>query len=692
MTTNLILNGGSRSGIKRPRITANGYVSDLDGTVKSHLDELNRLLSKRIFRRDHYRKWPEEARDEDADAAADGIEEEGRGDLPERLDDLMANDLGNEIARDRRMKADDARRPVQGVHFVPAIKQLLGHPLTPKRIVGDMWAPASLAAEFHNAEEAAEWSTLADYIDMTPKLSALKYAFESSLAANKFTLSPITKSVLEDYPAIRDYLVAYAYEVMELREVNGVANFILKNKTGAKNVADYAIVGAARTIIDRDQLRVTSYNVDNSEFVTRVKAAGLSLTANTFEPLLHDLIKDFIFNSDELELIEGADIGKIPPEIKPLLVKYIQHSPVPITADNVNFFLPLFISQIKDVKPATAPSEVDQEESDKDFEVTFLEDDRSMIQISQSAVKCAAQLYYGMILGDELEVFNVATYFTHKYLIRGEIEILDGRLREDLQTYVFSNRFTNLNTNKVVDRTRPAERQMFYRQVFNYGNAQFTHDLIPNREFTKLWKVLMLESARYLERAQESPNPDAYVSRQNVMQAVEDLQYNLSTHCTGMANVITPLIYAELDFVMRRILMHPEIVRQIVPNGGTWWRVVEKLYMGMKNMRPKATVLHNKAKLGYDIIRSIATYNPVSFEEDTEFFDFLSKVDAFITTQSILQEALTDDLKEMDGNDEAGAHEPRMSGMGMNGTEKTAREATGVPGNSGTEADSEWDF
>ncbi len=41
------------------------------------------------------------------------------------------------------------------------------------------------------------------------------------------------------------------------------------------------------------------------------------------------------------------------------------------------------------------------------------------------------------------------------------------------------------------------------------------------------------------------------------MQAVEDLQYDLSAHCIGMATVATPMIYAELNFIIRRFLMHP---------------------------------------------------------------------------------------------------------------------------------------
>jgi hypothetical protein len=247
--------------------------------------------------------------------------------------------------------------------------------------------------------------------------------------------------------------------------------------------------------------------------------------------------------------------------------------------------------------------------------------------------------------------------------------------------YVFSDRFTNLTTNKVVDRTRPAERQMFYRQVFNAGSGQITEDLILNNEFPTLWKVLMLESARFLERAQESPHPENYVSPQNVMHAVEDLQYNLSTHCTGMANVITPLIYAELDFMIRRILMHDEILRQIVPARGTWWRVVEALYMGMRKMRPRATVLQNKARYGHKIISSIAEYTPAAFEAEKTFFDFLSLVDAFITTQSILQEALTDSLKKTE------EEEASPNGIGPSAYEPAAQaNGTQVP------VDSEWDF
>ena len=232
---------------------------------------------------------------------------------------------------------------------------------------------------------------------------------------------------------------------------------------------------------------------------------------------------------------------------------------------------------------------------------------------------------------------------------------------------------------------------MFYRQVFNYGNGPVTEDVIVNEEFPRLWKVLILESAKYLERAQASFNPDSYVSRQNVMQAVEDLQYNLSTHCTGMANVISPIINAELKFVIEEIFMHPEMLRKVAPEGGTWWRVVEKLCMEMTRRRPRSTVLYNKAKLGHDIIRSIADYDPSTFEDDRQFSAFISNVDAFITTQSILQDSLIDDLKaDTDAPATPGAYNGNGNG---NGYHTSMPDAPAMTGASAPQAGAdEWDF
>jgi hypothetical protein len=645
MMTNTGVNGGTGFRIRRPRITTSGFVADVDPIVKSHLDELNSLLGKAVFTR-----GPVSSEGTSSDEEYEKAPDESLGDL---------------AALPGKLKAKPSPPPSPPIAPRPAppsdVRLMLARKLTPKHIPDNTWQDGSLADALYKAKsEPDKKMTLEEHIDATPDLFKLKYAFKSQVEANEFTMEPNTKAVLIGYPAISDYLVAYGYYELGLRSPRALVDVLQNSPRGVRTIINYGAVSGARTRIFREKLDVKDYNKDDSKIVEDLQAANLPLSEVSFAKAADGIIDNYIFNSTAEGLITGAEseIGKIPLSIRSQIIKSIKQSPIPITPANASFYISQFVMQnagtlgqadaFLEVLDEQQPEE--QVVDDTDFDVQYLEDDRSLIQISQSAVKCAAQLYYGMVLGDELDVFNAVNFFTHKYLVRGNFDIRNPTLRGDLQRYVFDGEFSELNksgkpTGRILKRTRPAERQMFYRQVFNQGNAPVTDDVVINGEYKKLWNVLMLESARYLEKAQMSPNPDSFVSRTNVMQSVEDLQYNLSTSCTGMANVIAPLIYKELDFVVKRIFMHDEILSKVAPGGGTWSRVIENLYMDMKRSRPKATVLYNKAKLGHSIISKIASYDPAAFEDDKNFSDFISDVDAFITTQSILQDSLTDDLK-----------------------------------------------
>ena len=659
MLKKVISNQGSSFRIKRPLITTSGFVSEVDATIQLHLDELDSLLGKAVLVKGRAKADPAHGYGADEAPSKEGSAEPRRSPGPEKA-------------------------AAEGIKL-SELPDLLALPLAPKQIPSNTWRANSLLNRLSSLPESSAALSLSEVIDTLPELSALKYAFENQLSEDWVTLDAPAKAVLDEHPAIRDYLVASAYLTQGLKEVNGLFNFILKNRLGVRSVANYAQVSAARSIIDADQIKVADYNRDDSAIVARIISAGLPLSSTGFKPALTSLIKDFMFNSDELDLIDKARVGKIPSDLKPLLVKYIQNSPVPVDAHNINNWLPLYTVQAASARGGYAvDDEFEQGEAEKDFEVQFFEDDSAMLQVSRSAVRCAAQLYYSMVMDQELGIFNVVDYFTRKYLLRGGMEIVDRRLRSDLQSYVFSNRFHD-GQNHLVDRTRPAEREMFYMQVFNSGRGQVPPDLLKNSEYPQLIRVLILEGARYLQRVQLAPNPDNYVSRQNVSQAVEDLQYNLSVHTVGMVNVIAPLIYAELDFVIRRIFMHPEVIRQIAPQGGTWWKVVENLYLGMKNARPKATVLYNKAKLGYTILRSIADYNPASFEDDQQFSAFISQIDLFITTQSALQKLAREGLDEAPEEADEGEEElpaAPSADYGGNGAQPAAVASGG----------DEWDF
>ena len=112
----------------------------------------------------------------------------------------------------------------------------------------------------------------------------------------------------------------------------------------------------------------------------------------------------------------------------------------------------------------------------------------------------------------------------------------------------------------------------------------------------------------------------------------------------------------------------------------------------------------------------------VTFEDDSSFFAFISLVDAFITTQSILQEALTDSLKmdqeygpngyNQNGYNQNGNYEDEYNqdGYGQNGYSQNGYSQNGyrqngyhrsppgyggepaMTGTSGQGGSDEWDF
>ena len=131
-------------------------------------------------------------------------------------------------------------------------------------------------------------------------------------------------------------------------------------------------MSAARTIIEQERLIVPDYNDDKSDIVEQIKAAKISLSNTSFKIELMALVDNYIFNAKQLAIINKAKIGKIPDEIKPILIQYIKASPIPIDNNNANYFLPLFISQINGGVDLAEATTVDPEEAAKDFHVDFL--------------------------------------------------------------------------------------------------------------------------------------------------------------------------------------------------------------------------------------------------------------------------------------------------------------------------------
>jgi hypothetical protein len=541
--------------------------------------------------------------------------------------------------------------------------------------------------------------TLFDYIELTPELSQLKNRLSANLREVWNQLPFNSRAVLEGHQNIQDYLTVLAYYKFSIKDAETLQNTICNNKYGAKIFADYATVSAARYLIDQEQLKVSGYNDNAKEFSKSLMDGKILLSSLSFEKAIRDRIHELLFDRDEADIIQAAKTWKtLPPDILPQLVAYLQQSAIrpQINKNNIDDFLPAMALDVLQSRAPTASSSP-MVIPDRSYEVQFHDNSEDQtITFNKESVLFAAQLYHSMVMGEELDVFGAVHYLAHRRMnVFGGMRIKDRALRDNLQRYVFDNQYTDLGDRKLAPkserfRTRPQERQMFQRQVFDEGHAEMADDMVVNTDFKRLWKVLMLESARYLDRAQASPNPDSFVSRQNVMQAVEDLQYNLSTHCTGMATVVSPAIDAELNFVLERILKHEEILQQIVPEGGNWKHAVDKLNKERRRPSSPAMTLFNKAVLGKGIIEMIADYVPADFEGNATFSLFIGKVDAFITTQSILQkssrlmplESHDDEDEENEGEQPAGKGMPQILPPGQM---KPANGNGAAPAN-------EWDF
>lgn len=525
-------------------------------------------------------------------------------------------------------------------HDHDTLREWISLPLTPRRATpaAGKWANGTLADKLRDQKVQDGDSTLGEVIDADAALATLRYGFEETLDDTLGEWDFNAQAVLRDHKSIRDLLVVRAYLLLGIKTQASLANYVRSHVRGVPEIVAYAVVSAARDHVYDKRLRVKDIDVDDGEAAIRLRNAGLSLSATSFADDAIETVTDLIESAkyDDLIATTHVDVDAIPDAIKLRLVEYIKTSVPPVTKENAPFIVPMYLA-----RAATTVTTSSGFMTDDPFAVDYFVEDASSLQVSTAAVKCASQLYYVMVLGDELGVFDAVRHFTHRYLFREGFAVEDPKLRRDLETYVFGEEFPGVDTStgevRTMRTTRAGERRSFYRQVFDTGREPVPGDGMANTDFGRLWKILMLESARYLERAGASPHPDSYISRQNVMQATEDLQYNLSTACVGMATVITPLMYAELDFVVKNILGHAEVRKHLVPSGGSWWKVVEKLQAN-QGRRTRASVLHNKARIGYALIREIAEYTPSQFEQDNAFSGFISNVDAFITTQSILQE------------------------------------------------------
>ena len=602
------------------------------------------------------------------------------------------------------------------------LQEELKRRLIPKKTTAEKWDPAGIV-KFILDNEADDAMSIADSIDKINKLANLKNSFLQYLQGRWNSLTENQKAVLntEAYPNVMDYLLAYGYFVRGIGEVTAMFNFVSTHKYGASSAVNYALISTARHMIQKNGLVIEedeqghTYNDDDHPIVISLKAASIPFHEDEFKFQVEKVFKNYIANGSQFRMIKKGllNIGMSQEEMTALpdsrlkaLTIELRKSPIKVTDQNIDRILPQYLYLLSDssgISDAEEEVDLDVDEGDSMFEVVFEEDEPTAVEANTSNVRCAAQLYSSMIMDTELDLFNLTNYLTNNYLIRNRVDISDKTLANNLQQFVFSNRFTveHQGVKTTYDRTDASERAHFYRQVFNYGSEAMPQDVIANVRFPRLWAALLPAVKQYLEESSSSLSEDTFVSKGGVMQIVAGLKTNAAQFCTSIAKIISPIIDAEWHFIKEKILAHPEIVRQVSPTLPSWKGVAETLYSEMKQHSIDASLIYDRARLSYLILREVAEYEPRKFEEQNAFIDFCSLVIELDNLNTSIADDYMDYLGD-DGSDPAAEAQneayanagiPNIPGLPMPGFSPAGNgNGNGHSNGSGSAAPKGWDF
>ena len=444
---------------------------------------------------------------------------------------------------------------------------------------------------------------------------------------------------------IQHYLFAKAVYVDGCHEAEAVADFMTdESKQEGLSALYREVIGeAAQEIVRSEKIEIGEEGEFDRYLEERILTQSLSFEAGALSSDLRERIERYAHHATLLGQIQDVDqeLGlRITPEELRQLINYVQRSGVDVDRLGDAERTQLIFGTVTKFRDAATTSLVttDQPLNPLDFTVQYHTESAEALEVNRNNVLCAAQLFYVMTLGDELGVFEAADLLVRKHISRSRIDIQSQQVLLDLQNYALNDEFVDLATGRMYKRTNPEERRMFYRQVFNFGDTDAMEGMVSNHDFDVLWHALMLEDARYITAIRQSERPELYVSREGITQAVEALQYNLSTHCSGMAKVMTPVMYKELHFLIERILKSKEIISQLaLHNSRSFMKVVERILQEEHGRGVNVAALQKKAVDGHTILEAIAKYTQAMIADDAKFSSFVRLVYAFITTGEKLE-------------------------------------------------------
>lgn len=454
---------------------------------------------------------------------------------------------------------------------------------------------------------------------------------------------PFNQITLLTRDEVVEYMFARAKYAKGFTEAEGIFNSIVDEDRGGAFLYDFVVEYALEQMRMNERLNIVPATL--SQMVSRLQDDEVGLRRHSFDAALKSLAAEFVYGDKELALIMVAESQlkfDIPSRFHPALVDYIRRTNADgeqINTDNAAYFISIALARLQKVDVTLRPTGQDAKVRVEDYSVSYYEDRITAPEYERASVEAAAQMYLTMVWGDMLGIFQTVDRIAMQAPIEGQgpilLEVRSRELSDALRMYVLDEEYRDLKTGRVSRRISPAERQMFYRQLFGIGDAQVVADDQINPDFQRYWAVLMMEVVKYIGKVEENGDNYRSISPSKVYQAIEDLQYNLSAYCTGLPKIAAPSMYAEMDFVIQRILDSDDVKQQLGRRGSpSFWKVIEQV-RGMQDFTP----LRNKGIFGHKIISTIAQATPDFVEDQSAFEEFIANVEAFIVAEDQLAEA-----------------------------------------------------
>jgi hypothetical protein len=236
--------------------------------------------------------------------------------------------------------------------------------------------------------------------------------------------------------------------------------------------------------------------------------------------------------------------------------------------------------------------------ADWNYQVDYFESAEEQGVIAEN-IRRAGAIDYVYWLGDMMGAFRIVDAIVLGYG-RGQVDLASAATSTKLYRYL-----------KLRDeRSSLEERFMLYKRVLNKGDGKVLDGMVVNEQFPVLWHRLMTEVARFIEKSEEAKDSVDRVSSTRIVQAVADLQYNLTDYSTGLADMQIKEMYNHLQDAFE-IAGDDEILDHFASGRRkNVWTVFERVAREQFQIGLNVSALRTMAVEGNRIFNFIADFKP----------------------------------------------------------------------------------